>query len=233
MLASFSTGQIIRIVISVVLVMFSAIVHEAAHGWAAYKLGDPTAKEAGRLTLSPAAHLDGFGSIVLPLLMGLMGGPVFAYAKPVPYNPNRLRHPRRDEVLVALAGPAANLLQAFLGTALLYVIYHGYVGLIQSGVVISTDVIGWVLLVVESYVYVNLVLMFFNLIPLPPLDGSKVIFLFLSGSARRTYYMIQRYAMPILLVCMYVLPYYFAVDPLGAYLSATAGNLYGLLVSVI
>ena len=159
MLASFSTGQIIRIVISVVLVMFSAILHEVAHGWAAYRLGDPTAKEAGRLTLNPAAHLDGFGSIVLPLLMGLMGGPIFAYAKPVPYNPNRLRKPRRDEVLVALAGPTANLLQALLGTALLYVFYHGYVGLVQSGVVISTDVIGWIVLILESYVYVNLVLM--------------------------------------------------------------------------
>ena len=89
--------------ISVVLVMFSAIVHEVAHGWMALKLGDPTAKEAGRLTLDPRAHLDGFGSVALPLIMAAMGGPVFAFAKPVPYDPRRLRNPGKDDALVALA----------------------------------------------------------------------------------------------------------------------------------
>jgi len=232
-LASYSTTQILRIVISVVLVMFSAVVHEVAHGWAANRLGDPTAKEAGRLTLNPAAHLDPVGSIILPLVMGLMGGPVFAFAKPVPYNPNRLRNPRRDEVLVALAGPASNFLQALLGTAILYVYYHWCVSSIQSGAMLSVDTASWVLVVIETYIYVNLLLMFFNLIPLPPLDGSKVIFLFLSGNARRTYYKIQSYAMPILLVCMFVLPSVIGVDPLGSYLDVTAGWLYNMLVSMV
>ena len=110
-----SNQRIFMIVGSVALVMLSAIVHEVAHGWVAYKLGDPTAKQAGRLTLNPLAHLDPVGSVLLPLLMAWIGGPVFAFAKPVPYNPYNLRNPRRDEVLVALAGPASNLLQALVG----------------------------------------------------------------------------------------------------------------------
>ena len=123
------TDRVASIAITVALVMVSAIVHEVAHGWAALRLGDPTAKEAGRLTLDPRAHLDGFGSIVLPLIMALAGGPVFAFARPVPYNPSRLRHPRRDEVLVALAGPASNLAQAVLGAALLGLLDRSVAGL--------------------------------------------------------------------------------------------------------
>ena len=114
---------IITAAISVALLMFSAMVHEVAHGWVAYKLGDPTAKNAGRLTLNPKAHLDPFGSIVLPLIMVLLKGPVFAYAKPVPYNPRNLRHPDRDEVLVAIAGPASNILQALIGALLFDILY--------------------------------------------------------------------------------------------------------------
>ncbi len=114
-----SANRLFTVALTVALVMVSAVIHEVAHGWVAWKLGDPTAKEAGRLTLDPRAHLDGFGSIVLPLLMALMGGPVFAFARPVPYNPRRLRNARVGELLVALAGPASNLLQALLGTAAL------------------------------------------------------------------------------------------------------------------
>ena len=108
----YSVDTLISVAITVVLVMASAIVHEVAHGWVALRCGDPTAKEAGRLTLDPRAHLDGFGSVLLPLLMAFLGGPVFAFAKPVPYNPYRLRHPRRDELIVALAGPVSNIVLA-------------------------------------------------------------------------------------------------------------------------
>ena len=120
----YSTQRLVSMAISVVLVMFSAIVHEVAHGWMALKLGDPTAKEAGRLTLDPRAHLDGFGSVALPLIMAVMGGPVFAFAKPVPYDPRRLHNPGKDDALVALAGPVSNILQALLGTALVYAVWN-------------------------------------------------------------------------------------------------------------
>lgn len=216
--------------ISVVLVMFSAIVHEVAHGWMALRLGDPTAKEAGRLTLDPRAHLDGFGSIVLPLIMAAMGGPVFAFAKPVPYDPRRLRHPGKDDALVALAGPVSNILQALLGTALVYGIWNLGYGAVVAGNV-PYGALFWAMRVCTTYVYVNLTLAFFNLIPLPPLDGSKLLLPLLRGKAKMEYYRIQHYAMPILLILLYVLPEFLGVDPLGTFLDLTAGNLYDLLLS--
>ena len=212
--------------VTVVLVMGSAIVHEVAHGAAALALGDPTAKEAGRLTLDPRAHLDGFGSVVLPLVMALAGGPVFAFARPVPYNPRRLRHPRSGELLVALAGPASNLLQALLGTLLLKLAWEAAL----AGA-LGVEAAIWVVRIVSTYVYVNLVLCFFNLIPLPPLDGSKVVLFFLTGSARRSFYRLERYAMPILIALLYLVPSLLGVDPVGDYLSLTAGSLYDLLLS--
>lgn len=232
----FSTPRIISILISVVLVMLSAIPHEVAHGWMANRLGDPTAKRAGRLTLNPVAHIDPFGSIALPLIMGVAGGPVFAYAKPVPYNPMSFdpKTRRRDEALVALAGPVCNLLQALAGAGVWRLAYWGLISGLRSGALAASpwyDVAYWTLTVLSTYVYVNLMLMCFNLIPLPPLDGSKVISpLFRSERSRRAYYQVQRYAMPILIVALYLIPYALRVDPLGWVLDSTAGSLYDLLM---
>lgn len=222
----YSTEQLVMVAVTVVLVMGSAIVHEVAHGLAALALGDPTAKEAGRLTLDPRAHVDGFGSILLPLVMALVGGPVFAFARPVPYNPRRLRHPRRDELLVALAGPLSNLLQAVLGTFLLKLAWEAALAR-----VLGIDAALWAVQILATYVYVNLVLCFFNLIPLPPLDGSKVILFFLSGRARREFYRLEQYAMPILIILLYVVPSLLRVDPVGTYLELTAGTIYDLLMA--
>ena len=221
-------------VISVVLVMLSVIPHEVAHGWMAYKLGDPTAKQAGRLSLNPAKHLDPFGSILLPLIMGLLGGPVFAYAKPVPYNPYNFKPEtrRRDEALVALAGPVCNFLEAVLGAILYYLAVFGLSRAATYGPLSAYEVMRWVCYICASYVYVNLVLMCFNLIPLPPLDGSKVISIFFkSDRSRAVYYQVQRYSMPILLIVLYVIPTVFNVDPLGWLLDVTAGNLYDLMLA--
>ena len=228
----YSLDRLVSRAVTVLLVMASAIVHEVAHGWVALRCGDPTARDAGRLTLDPRAHLDGFGSFVLPLVMALLGGPVFAFARPVPYNPRRLRHPRRDELLVALAGPASNLLQALLGTlalGLASAVFGGPVGWVP----VPPAWLWWVYEVLLTYVNVNLVLCFFNLIPLPPLDGSKVVLYFLKGKARASYYRLQQYAMPILIIALYVLPQLLHVDPLGAYLDATAGELYYALVRAV
>ncbi|MDM8270971.1 site-2 protease family protein [Thermophilibacter provencensis] len=227
----YSTEQLVSIAVTVLLVMFSAIVHEVAHGWVAYRLGDPTAKEAGRLTLDPRAHLDGFGSVLLPLIMAFLGGPVFAFARPVPYNPYRLRHPRRDELLVALAGPASNVLQALVGTALLGAFWSLAPGAYASGT-LSLELVGGTLDLLTTYVYVNLVLCFFNLIPFPPLDGSKVVLFFLKGDARRKFYELSQYAMVGLILILYVLPTVLGFDPLGIYLNATAGRFYDALVTL-
>jgi Zn-dependent protease len=214
--------------LAVVLVMFSAILHEIAHGWVAFRLGDPTAKRAGRLTLDPRAHLDPFGSVALPIMMALAGGPMFAFAKPVPYNPRNLRHPVRDEVLVAFAGPLCNIVQALVGTLVLY----GIEAFLRTDVVTVDYQLVYVIgTVLSTYVYVNLILAFFNLIPLPPLDGSSIIFPFLTGKARQTYYRIQAYALPILLIALYLVPMLTRLDPIGAYLDMTAGRLFDFLMS--
>ena len=227
----FSKDRLIQIALTVLLVMVSAVLHELAHGFVALRCGDATAKEAGRLTLNPKAHLDPFGSVMLPLLMGLMGGPVFAFAKPVPYNPRRLKNPRRDELLVALAGPACNVLQALVGTALLWVLFNaGATPLVAS---LPLTAAYWVSSVLTSYVWVNLILCFFNLVPFPPLDGSKVVLFFLSGRARQKFYELSQYSMFLLLLLLYVLPSFLRIDPLGAYFDLTAQPLYEWLLGMV
>lgn len=215
-------SHLLDAVITVAIVMWAATLHEVAHGYTAYLCGDPTAKEEGRLSLNPLKHLDPFGSVVLPLVMVLLGGPVFGYAKPVPYNPWRLRHRRRDEVLVALSGPASNLVQAAVGALVFRAVVALWpMALLQAPVLVQ---------VLADYVWVNLVLCFFNLIPLPPLDGSHVIGFFLKGRALDAYYRVQRYAMPVLIVVLYLLPDFLHVNPLGAYFDVTAGSLYDVML---
>lgn len=225
MLSHLSLERVIVMAASVVLVMVSASIHEFGHAFAAYKLGDDTAKRAGRLTLNPLAHIDRFGSLILPLIMGLAGGPIFAFAKPVPYNPNRLRNPRRDEVIVAFAGPLTNIIQAVLGAIVCRLLWRAAFSFIVGNVVGY-----WLYTIATTYVYVNCSLAFFNLIPLPPLDGSSIISPLLKGEARRTYYKIQHYSMPILMIALYILPSMLRIDPVGIYLDLTAGNLAQLLL---
>lgn len=220
-----SNERIFVTVISVFLVMVSASIHEFGHAFAAYRCGDDTAQRAGRLTLNPLAHIDRFGSIVLPLIMGVMGGPVFAFAKPVPYNPNRLRNPKRDEIIVAFAGPLTNLLQAGVGALVARTLFKVALPSILDG-----GATYWVYTIVSTYVYVNCSLAFFNLIPLPPLDGSSIVTPLLKGEALHRYYLVQQYALPILMGLLYLVPMVLHVDPLGAYLDVTAGNLADLLL---
>ncbi|TSE36020.1 site-2 protease family protein [Tepidimonas charontis] len=146
-------------------VLFAITVHEAAHGYAARHFGDPTAERLGRITLNPMRHIDPIGTVAMPLLLyfATAGAFLFGYAKPVPVNFARLRHPKRDMVLVALAGPAANLAQAIAWAALGYVLVAAGIhepffnGMARAGVM------------------VNIVMFVFNLFPLPPLDGGRIL----------------------------------------------------------
>lgn len=226
----YTVQRIISVLITVLCLMVAAIFHEVAHGAVAYACGDTTAKDAGRLTLNPLAHIDPTGSIVLPCIMALLGGPVFAYARPVPYNPRRLRHPVRDEVLVALAGPASNLLQAALAAV---VLRFAFLENPDAFTWVSTQPAAVVVLdVLSSYIWVNISLMLFNLIPLPPLDGSAIISPLLHGKARETYYRIQAYAMPILIAALYLLPYLLGWNPIGAYISRVGGAIFDVLLGL-
>ena len=151
-----------RLVITAPIFLLAIVLHELAHGWVAYRLGDDTAKRAGRLTLSPIAHLDLVGTIVF-VLSSLAAGIGFGWAKPVPVMIERLRNPRRDEILVTLAGPLTNLLQATIWAVLLRFALR------------MTGGLGPALAVFCFYgLSINLVLLIFNLLPIPPLDGFHV-----------------------------------------------------------
>lgn len=164
------------VILIVAVVFFSAIIHEAMHGYMADLLGDPTARLAGRLTLNPLKHIDPFGSIVLPFLSYLAAGISFGYAKPVPYNPYNLRPGRFSEALVAGAGPFSNAIIALLaGLALRF---GGW----------SANIVD----VLFTLLYINVLLCVFNLIPVPPLDGSKVLESLLPHALQHRYAALRR-----------------------------------------
>lgn len=202
------------------------VLHEMAHGFAAYKLGDPTAKRKGRLSLNPARHIDPFGTVILPLCLFAMNMPVFGYAKPVSYNPAYFENPRKGEMVVGLAGPAANLLQAVAGAAVAAALWFA----LPMAQLAANDFVYYAYFVfLPTYVVTNLYLLFFNILPIPPLDGSSVLAYFLPKKYLPAYYKVQRYALPILLVALILLPYLLRVNPVGWYLNVTAGNLFDLL----
>jgi len=178
-------------IVMLVLLIPSITFHEFMHGYAAYRLGDPTAKNAGRLTLNPIKSIDPFGTILLPLLMSLGGGPIFGYAKPVPYNPMYFKNLRKGELITGFSGPAANLALALFGAALAW----GALLLFTF----SKSAAQAVYLVGSTMTMLNLVLMFFNLIPIPPLDGSSIVPIFLPNSALQGWYNLQRYSFIILI----------------------------------
>ncbi|MBQ1450977.1 MAG: site-2 protease family protein [Eggerthellaceae bacterium] len=221
------TGISIPYVICSILAFVPAIVlHEMGHALAAYKLGDPTAKSQGRLSFNPLNHIDPFGTVIMPIMLMAMNMPIFGYAKPVPYNPRYFKDPRKGDLIVGLAGPAANLLQALLGIAIAWICY---LALPLAQMVNSNEFFHYLfLLFLPYYVLINLFLMFFNLLPIPPLDGSSIFAFFCPKKHLPTYYKIQQYAFPIFLIVVILVPQLFHVDPIGAYLNVTAYNLFDL-----
>jgi Zn-dependent protease len=171
--------------------------HEAAHGFAADRLGDPTARSLGRLTLNPIPHIDIVFTILLPALLLLVGSPIlFGGAKPVPVDVRRLRHPRRDWAIVGAAGPLTNLLLALLMAITLSVLINGFDVPGNAGVVE----------VLSVGIYFNVLLCVFNLLPIPPLDGSRVVQLLLSGSALNAYQRLEQYGLLLIVVLVFFFP---------------------------
>lgn len=180
------------IVIVLVIVIFSVILHELAHGVVAYWLGDRTAKDAGRLTFNPIKHIDPFMSILVPVILYILKAPVFGGAKPVPVNYRNLKWNEWGMALVALAGPATNFLLAFLFFLI------GYF----SGLIDGSGGAIWRFVFAEA-VYINLGFMLFNLIPIPPLDGSRVLYAIAPDAFRNVLASIERYG--IILVYIMIL----------------------------
>ena len=214
------------VLLQLAALLIGLVVHESAHAFVAYLLGDRTAREQGRISLNPLNHIDPFGTVALPLLMLLAGGPVFAFAKPVPVYLGNLRHPKRDEVLVSLAGPASNLLLAVLAA----LIMRG-VGTADAPAGMGEVAPGHLVYFLYIAIFMNLSLCFFNLIPLPPLDGSSILVPFLRGRALEQYYKVQRYSMPILLTVLYLLPMVLNIDLVSLYFDVTVYPLASQLVS--
>ena len=164
--------QLSSILIGFAIVIVALTIHEAAHAWTADRLGDPTARLLGRVSLNPLVHIDPIGTILLPLLAIFSGLPILGWAKPVPVNVSRLRHHRRDFMIVAAAGPISNLLQAFVIAGVFRTLYDPS----------ASDLLPAIL---KDAVTTNLVLAFFNLIPIPPLDGGNVLAGLVPESAAR------------------------------------------------
>lgn len=180
-------------------VLLAVTLHEAAHGWAAWKLGDDTAWRMGRVTFNPLRHIDPFGTVIMPaLLLFASGGQMmFGFAKPVPVAFGRLNRPRRDMVLVALAGPGANLLVAFVSAALV----HG-LGLLPEGLAQA-----WLFSNIQNSVWINCLLAVFNMIPLPPLDGGRVAVGLLPRSLGWRLTSLENKGILILLGALFLLPW--------------------------
>ena len=176
-------------------VLFAVVLHEVAHGWVADKLGDDTARWMGRLTLNPLKHIDPVGTLLIPVLLLIMQSPfLFGYAKPVPINWRKLRNPKRDMVLVALAGPLTNLALALASTAVL-----ALAAVMPESMLWFTKPLA---LMCQASIIINLVLFIFNLLPLPPLDGGRVAVGLLPGPMAYQLSQLERYGFIIIVILL-------------------------------
>jgi Zn-dependent protease len=213
-----SLSLVQTIIVWALPILFAVTLHEVAHGWMANQLGDPTAKMLGRLTVNPLKHIDPVGTVIVPLLLLTLGGFIFGWAKPVPVTVENLREPKRDMAIVAAAGPAANLLMALFWAMVMKVaaflpwpavvtplIYMGYAG-----------------------IAINLVLMILNLLPIPPLDGSRVLSGFLSNKMAWQLSRLEPYGLIILVLLLATGVLGMIISPLFKYAETMIYTLFGM-----
>jgi len=199
-------------IFQILILLMSVVVHEVSHGYAAYLLGDPTAKNQGRLTLNPIKHLDIFGSIILPAILILMRANfLFGWAKPVPYNPYNFRNQRWGELIVAVAGPLSNIAIAIVFGLLIRF-------LLPTGL-LSADAIS----ISASIVFINILLAIFNLVPIPPLDGSKILFSVLPYHMQHIRNFLESYG--FMLVLLFIFFLWPAVYPIVVFFFSLATGL--------
>ncbi|MDZ4261410.1 MAG: site-2 protease family protein [Pseudomonadota bacterium] len=206
-----------KVVIWSLPVLFAITVHEVAHGWVAKRLGDPTAMMLGRLTLNPLKHIDPIGTVVVPVMLLMLGGFIFGWAKPVPVTWRNLRNPKRDMVLVALAGPIANLLMALIWAVVVKI------GMMT---IATMPFVGQPLIYMGSAgIFINIALMVLNLLPLPPLDGGRVVSGLLPGPLSYKFDKLESYGFFILLGLL-------ATGILSSIMNPPMGALLNLIYSL-
>lgn len=186
----------------IIPLIFAIVCHEVAHGWTALALGDPTAYEQKRLSLNPLRHVDPFGTVLLPGFLALTGAPIFGWAKPVPVNGRRLRNPRKAMMVVAAAGPGTNLILAAVGAVLLGLLvrFSGD----APGAVVKFAAMNF-----NYFIMINVFLALFNLLPVPPFDGSHIVEGALPRPAARIYARLRPFGLPLLFLLLLVIPYFF------------------------
>jgi Zn-dependent protease len=223
--------EIITRIIAYFVLLFAITIHESAHGWAALKFGDPTAYHLGRISLNPIHHIDPIGTILLPLIMMLTGIPFIGWAKPVPVNPLNLRNPRRDNLWISAAGPLSNMTAAVLfliGISILKFIKPDIVYFFRSFFTGQTGFSGGfhplygLGLILFYGALINTFLAIFNLIPVPPLDGSGVLMGFLSDEAAEKYDQIRPFGFLIILGLLFI-----------GFISIIFNPIYFLIVNII
>ena len=187
-----------QILLILAVLIASLSVHEAAHAWAADRLGDPTARHLGRLSLNPAVHIDPIGTLLFPLIAFMTGFPLIGWAKPVPVDSRHLRHPRRDFAVIAAAGPASNVVMALVAVVLLEAVQ----AFAAPGDIAALAVTRPLIQILRMFVYLNVLLAVFNMIPVPPLDGGNVLMGVLPPGPARVMEQLRPYGFVILYALM-------------------------------
>jgi Zn-dependent protease len=210
-----------KIAVMALPLVFAIVLHEVAHGWVADKLGDHTARDMGRLTLNPISHIDLFGTVIMPVMLMVMNAPVFGYAKPVPINPYNFKDPKRGMALSSIAGPATNLLMALGFAFTLRILLPALKGILPGSL---WEWFGSPVALMCFYgAIINVFLAVLNLIPIPPLDGSRIVYWLLPEKQAGLYYRLEPYGFIVILAL-------FALNILGKIILPVAGPVINYLV---
>lgn len=196
------TDTLLQALALIPALIIAIVFHEVAHGWTALALGDPTAQEQRRLSFNPIRHVDPFGTLILPGLLALTGAPVFGWAKPVPVDKWRLANPRFGMMAVAAAGPGINLVLAAIGAVVLGIFAGSYTGPVEG-------MGGFTFMALQYFIMINIFLALFNLLPIPPFDGSHIVEGLLPPRAARAYEKLRPYGFPLLFLMLLVIPWLF------------------------